>query len=299
MIEKVKKMTTLLLNNSREVSTQSTYHWYQKQFVDFAEKLNLAWDEDTALLFITRWFCKKKSFSSCRMARFAVAALYLDNGITCLKESHRMKNLLKACEKFSVIPSRSSRDPFPVMLLHSLCHNKPSSWNEQLWVMYCALISIGLRTMARGGELCCLKRSDIEFVAADKVIVTFRRTKTKTFGRKVVIKAANKTSCTVKWLHKWLEISKDSPCEWLFHSGCQQLLIQDISSCVKLVAKEFQCKGNFTSHSLRIGGATALTFAGYSKEQIQAIGGWNSDAIDRYMKVAVDIHKNISADMLL
>jgi hypothetical protein len=40
----------------------------------------------------------------------------------------------------------------------------------------------------------------------------------------------------------------------------------------------------YSSHSLRIGGATAALAAGMSMDQIRAIGGWKSDVIDRYLR---------------
>ena len=43
-----------------------------------------------------------------------------------------------------------------------------------------------------------------------------------------------------------------------------------------------------SSHSLRIGGATAAMMAGISREQIMSIGGWSSSAVDRYLR-AVEI----------
>ena len=43
-------------------------------------------------------------------------------------------------------------------------------------------------------------------------------------------------------------------------------------------------KGSVTSHSFRSGIATSMALAGYSDEEIMAMGRWKSDAFLRYVK---------------
>lgn len=221
--------------------------------------------------------------------------MYDDNGINCLKGSERMERLLKSCRKYGAPPRSKKRDPFPVKLLHALCVKMPNEWTIERWYMTCALIAIGLRTMARGSELCNLNGTDITFGKNNTMVVSFSKTKTKKHGRKVTIKGSNRVTCPVRLLKQWVSIRTNG---FLFGiSG--RMTIDDISKELRTVAKLFSVQGHFTSHSLRIGGASALTFAGYSKEKIMAIGDWTSDAIDRYLKETIDHHHNITDDMLL
>jgi len=298
LINNLHLMKASLLGHCREVSTRRTYGIYQKHFIKFANKHSLEWNEEAALLFITNWFCQRKSYSGCKQARFAIAALYSDNGIDCLKNSERLIKLLVACEKFSEIPNTRKRDPFPVHLLLALASKKPESWSHNLWWMIRCLISIGLRTMARGSELCALRKSDISIISDNEIVVHFARTKTKKQGRKVRIYASGRVSCPVRSTIEWL---KRAPLNsaLLFSNGSCQLSTNIITYYLRMVAREFSCSGQFSSHSLRIGGASALTFGGYSKEQIMAIGDWNSDAIDRYLRESIDHNLNITSDMLL
>ena len=58
-------------------------------------------------------------------------------------------------------------------------------------------------------------------------------------------------------------------------------------------------KGIFTTevintHSFRIGGATALSLAGYTDAQIQIIGRWKSSSFTRYLRLNKDVFKKIS-----
>ncbi len=65
-----------------------------------------------------------------------------------------------------------------------------------------------------------------------------------------------------------------------------QLTTGALCSIVKRVAAHSSVKGKFSGHSLRIGGATAAMMGGFTLEQIRAIGGWESDAVFRYIRAA-------------
>jgi hypothetical protein len=50
-------------------------------------------------------------------------------------------------------------------------------------------------------------------------------------------------------------------------------------------------------HSLQIGGATAVLEGGMSKEQIMAIGGWRSGAVERYLQAREGMVVNATSRM--
>jgi spore maturation protein SpmA len=56
-----------------------------------------------------------------------------------------------------------------------------------------------------------------------------------------------------------------------------------ISSIVQRAAADAGIAGNFASHSLRIGGATA-SMGVLSLEEIKSIGHWRSDAVNAYLR---------------
>ena len=151
--------------------------------------------------------------------------------------------------------------------------------------------------MARASELCMLMKSDVVFQVDGSVQIRFVRTKTKKQGRTVIIRPSGRSTCPVRLLKAWLEFSSE-PILFPISSG-YPMSSSDITEVLQQIAKEFKSKGRFSSHSLRIGGASALAFAGYTKEQIQAIGDWSSNAIDRYFKETIDHRLNVTSDMLL
>ena len=57
-----------------------------------------------------------------------------------------------------------------------------------------------------------------------------------------------------------------------------------VSSVVKEAALLAGLSGKFSSHSLRIGGATAAMMGGLSMEQIHSIGHWESEAVLLYQE---------------
>ena len=69
----------------------------------------------------------------------------------------------------------------------------------------------------------------------------------------------------------------------------------DISYILKQVAKWTHVEGNFSSHSLRIGGASEASFAGFSEAAIKAIGDWNS--VDRYFRSEFSGSRNVSQQL--
>lgn len=247
---------------------------------------------ETVTAFLTEWYCKKKSFAGCKMAKYAIAAYLVDHGLENVTKSLKIEKLMKGVERFSKVPIFKDRDPFPVSLLSKLVQEKPNNWSHFKWLQTCVLISVGLRTMARASELLRLEKRSLQ-IEGDKLIVTFDRTKTRKQGRSVTIHKSNRLCdpviLTDAWLREYEVKGK------LF----ENMNSRDISARLQEISNYFQVNCHLSSHSLRIGGASALAMAGYTKEQIQAIGDWSSNAIDRYMKTIVDVVTNISHDMFL
>ncbi len=86
-------------------------------------------------------------------------------------------------------------------------------------------------------------------------------------------------------------------------SGCSQnkngdqLASSAISSIVRKAANAVGIQGHFSSHSLRIGEATAALEGGLTKEQIKAIGGWTSESVDRYIRAREASQIGVSSKM--
>jgi site-specific recombinase XerD len=67
-----------------------------------------------------------------------------------------------------------------------------------------------------------------------------------------------------------------------------------VSSIVKSVIEHSGFEGNYSGHSLRIGGASAALAAGYSVDEVMALGAWKSEAVKQYLLPLVTRNRNVS-----
>ncbi|KAL0491841.1 hypothetical protein AKO1_000509 [Acrasis kona] len=152
--------------------------------------------------------------------------------------------------------------------------------------------------MARGSEIANLKVRDIRNVTYNKVTgyrVLFTTTKTREDGRSVFIDPSYNMTCPVYWLSRLLSERKKKEVsgEMLFGD----IDTKSISGMLQRVAAAMKWEGNFTSHSLRIGGASEAVLQGMPRATIQLLGDWSSDAVDRYFKSSVDFGKKVTKEM--
>ena len=76
------------------------------------------------------------------------------------------------------------------------------------------------------------------------------------------------------------------------------LLRSEIQGLIQAVAVEFgHAKDKFATHSLRIGGASALLHAGFSIEMIQRWGRWASSAFQAYLWESSDDARGVAEKM--
>ncbi len=167
-------------------------------------------------------------------------------------------------------------------------------WSE--FILVAALLVTTMRCMARGGEISALDADDVEFVD-NGMRIRFKRTKNSNKGRLVFIERSGTATCPVHLLERFMEWRRldDS------FNGITKLFgnvnTNRITNWLRIIAKQLGFAGEFSSHSLRIGGASQAVLAGFSREMIMLLGDWNSDAVDRYLKSGVQTDRNISSQM--
>jgi len=190
------------------------------------------------------------------------------------------------------------RDPFPVAALR---HHVVGAHRSELWIRDAFLVALGLRTMRRASELSALQLSDIQWRPAVGALWVFiARSKVDQTGKGMEIyiePVKGSPTCPVRLFWKYLEWRGQE--EGLLFKAAQggRLSTQAITSiCQRMVvAANLQVK--VSSHSLRIGGATAAMMAGLTREQIMTIGGWSSTAVDRYLQAVEITRLKVSARM--
>jgi site-specific recombinase XerD len=114
-----------------------------------------------------------------------------------------------------------------------------------------------------------------------------RRSKTDQSGRgfTVFIEPSGSATCPVRLMQAYL---KQRGCHggFLFiNRRGSPLSAGAISKICQRMVSRAGLNAQVSSHSLRIGGATAAMVGGLSKEQVMAIGGWTSDAVELYMRM--------------
>lgn|GEM_PF-2798199 len=145
-----------------------------------------------------------------------------------------------------------------------------------------------------------LRRKDIKwkllgkythkFWRADEVEIHIRSSKTDQVGVGAFrsMKCSGETLCVVKTFQQVYELGADMEDTAPFLMTPSGLMITRgmVSDILKSAAKDLgDPLDEYSSHSLRRGGATALYSKGYSRESIMYLGRWRSDTWLRYAKM--------------
>ena len=157
--------------------------------------------------------------------------------------------------------------------------------------------------MARAGNVlfdaqrpeCGLKRQDIRFFR-DKILVTFKRTKTIQFGKRTLVVplfVSRSRLCVVSACQKMVLAS---PC-----IASLPLFLLDPISASPLSKHSFLSRVrdmlsrarvpdalDFSCHSFRRGGASWAFRQGLPGELIQVFGDWTSDCYKLYLEISMD-----------
>ena len=180
------------------------------------------------------------------------------------------------------------REPFGIEAIKHWVKTKPGSSNF-VQARDAAIVALGFRAMLRPGELAKMKLADWKDLK-EKVYLRIGRSKAdqRAERKPIVLEVVNSDICPVKLTREylvWRAIKGFAEKEQLFVSEKGgNMSTAGISSVVKKVAKAAGLEGKYSGHSLRIGGASASLEGGLSKDQIKAVGGWKSEAVDKYLR---------------
>ena len=143
--------------------------------------------------------------------------------------------------------------------------------------------------MLRPGELAKLRMKDVKLLQ-NAILVRLGVTKAdQTAQRKPVrIEATLSVTCPVMLVSAFFRIrlsqyARDKD-HFFVSSDGKEMSVPAISNVVSKMAEEAGIQGKFSGHSLRIGGASAALAAGFSIDQVKALGAWKSDAVNQYLQ---------------
>ncbi len=296
----IRKRATLL-KQARAPTTHVRYAKLWKQFEAFAavqSSQSLPAKEDLVLDYIA-WLDLTGVGQSARVALAAIAAAHKDGGLPDPTCSHVVRNTLNGLERQLAQEKQPKRprEGLPVDALHTWIALQGGGCST--WKRDAALVGIGLRTMRRASEIAALQLEDVQFKADGLLWIRIRKSKTDQLakGLEIPVEATGSNWCPHRLLRMYLEERGSAAGPLFLSNQGKQLSTSAISSIVKRVAALAHLPGRYSSHSLRIGGATAAMIAGLSLEQIKAIGNWQSEAVMRYLRLTQTAFLDVSKRM--
>lgn len=186
------------------------------------------------------------------------------------------------------------KDPFtPEMLKRIFVVVDFTSHEEKLtWI---ALLLM-FRTLLRISHIIIsphtLHRSDVCFKSWGVVILIKSAKNRKRGSRKVEIPLVNsncETLCPISWLRHLYRFHPRTESAFLFSTSlCQRFTYSKFCKTFKSLCKKADISGNFSSHSLRKGGATFMANIGLPITDIKDRGLWSSVVVFDYIKPSLD-----------
>lgn len=161
------------------------------------------------------------------------------------------------------------------------------------------------RTLKRPSEVVAWDLDDIKLgyhTHADWMAVRDKKTKNDPLGvevRKkwVPVEPTGGRLCPVFWMHQWLGHRGHGAGPLFLAKKGGRLYASHLTKVAKAIKQQEGSSWHYTGYSFRIGGATALAAAGVDVPVIQALGGWSSDAIFRYLRAIAAAARGASSHM--
>lgn len=283
-----------LAEASMAESTWATYKREWRLFCAFAAAENVpAMPASVELLACyIAWMAEMGRGGMVKVAVASIGKIHDLNGQKSPVGDRWLKLVVEGAERMAAKGKRMrQRDPLPVSAVRQFAGSKKGVHHAR----DLALVTLGMRGMRRASELRNLQLGDICIKGnAMDVWIARQKNDQKGRGQRVYIEATGTSTCPVGSMKEYLKLRGDGE-GWLFQQEeGRQLSTGAITSIVRRVAAAAGLRGCYSSHSLRIGGATAAMAAGMTKEQVKAIGGWTSDAVDRYLRAVEPLQKGAS-----
>ncbi len=197
------------------------------------------------------------------------------------------------------------RDPLPREALLHFARRCPSDSNDHDWRRDRALAAICVRLMLRPSEALALYMHDLVWdrdgVRRGWLWVRIAQKKNDQFGEEGLKKwTPIELSAGLRWIREWLELRGDVPgLLWTLRGTRARpgawVGRDHVNRLAKRIAVNFGLQGLYTGYSFRIAGATWGAAGGMSIAEIQAVGGWKSEAVLRYLRGAAAAVSGASA----
>jgi hypothetical protein len=223
---------------------------------------------------------------------------------TSVFDNIQLKNFLKGLHRADKTHrKRPKRVPITIWALAKFV--RLISYSEML--VFAAVV-VGFHGLFRASEIVAkvaskpyLLRKHIS-IFKDYFIVHLVRSKTDTFdaGVDVTIYATGGPLCPLRWIQIMLDRAPlKNPDAPVFQRANGRPITYNIlqSFIKKLCAKAGLNSSRYSTHSLRIGGATTLMALGFSADTVKELGRWKSIAYQTYIRLPDDIRQKVSKSL--
>jgi integrase len=276
---------------ARSISTHRARGYDWKLFTEWCAKMgvsSLPATTEAATAFLVDQ-SKSRTVSTLTRYRWSISGTHKENGYASPFAGAKIHNVFEGIKRTKGVAQRG-RDA----LDYDVVANAKSG-TTKADLRDRALVLFGFMTALRGIELCALDIEDLTFTEKG-VLVAVRKSKDDQYreGRTVSVpRAKTKRTCPVVALEKWLAvIPKHGP---VFRGvrangepGDERISRGTVWSVVKKVADKAGLKGEYGSHSLRVGYVTRARKNGVGWEAIRAQTGHVGEVAKRYSRHVQD-----------
>ena len=292
-----------MLQASLAPGTWIAYKNCVEKFIQFRRinQLNACWpaDQQQIAMFIGYLSLEGKAPSSISSHISALAFVHKINNWVDPTDNFVVSKLKEGCKRTN--PREDSRLPITPQILERVIASLTSICRSAFEVLlFRAAFLLSFFGFLRVGELAAASKSAdcSRILAVDDIKVTHgassylevrvRYSKTDQRGLSVVLKidnAARVELCPVNAMIQYLRARPHSRGPLFIHFNGDSLTYYQFNYVLKKAIKVIGLvPNNFSSHSFRIGAATAASVGGMSNDRIKELGRWKSSAFQLYIR---------------
>lgn len=255
-----------------------------------------------------RYFCthlsKKVSYQTIKVYLAGIRLLHLEHGLLDPTRDAPLLTYLCTGIRRSSKKKTRSRLPITIPLLHTIKRQlSTSALTAQDKLLYWAAFTLAFYGFLRASEYSYPTKRKYRHsshlllrdlaVKKHSISIHLKRSKTDRFGKSatVLIGATGSSTCPVRAMRKFSVARRRQPSGPLFRLSNGDLLTRSsISVMTKNLLRAADIDpGSYSSHSYRIGAATAAADAGLPDHLIKTLGRWRSSAYQTYIHTSPEL----------
>jgi len=298
-----KRVRLALVSMSWTAATRSRYEAWLDKFASWhgsKPDVLVEPDEDEVADFLVELYLGGKG-GQAGMARAALGAYWPQ-----LSKSEPLSRLVAGIDAQWRLQGggRVQRDALPKKALQQFIAAQPLSLSRFEWLRDRFLALLSVRTMRRPAELLQLYREDVRWDAQeDNLLVRFVKSKNDRLGKHgkrfwlPIDRSDTAGLCVSEVANAYFRARGSAPGPLWQRLDGSAVTKDHLNALAKFIGARSGVEGLFRGYSFRIAGATYAAEAGMTTAEIQAIGGWRSEAVHTYIRATGSAAGGASARM--